>query len=134
LLTEIVWSDALPRVSGPVPGAGSGGGDGRVPWLGAWDRYASMAEVMRLLHVAGSARNVFAAFFLGEVDEATGPVSLAVLGSPGAPLPAGEVAALVARLNAVPAAERGADIVAVWTAGAASQVGLPAARAAVPAA
>jgi hypothetical protein len=169
LLTEIIWSDALSGVGGLAPGAPVGGGDGLEPSAGAgrvpdlaWDRYASMAEVMRLLHVAGSARNVFAAFFLGEVDEATGPVSLAVLGSPAAPLPAGEVAALVARLNAVPAAERqrlrlslftdaapeevgrlvaepGADIVAVWTAGgrsagAASQVGLPAARAAVPAA
>src|SRR5260370_27467454 len=98
-----------------------------------------MAEVMRLLHVAGSARNVLAVFFLGEVDKVTGPVSLAVLGTPGAPLPAGEVATLVARLSAVPALERqrlrislfadapqdeierllaepGADIVAVWTA------------------
>ena len=163
LLTEIVWSGALPPVSGPGPGAGVGGGYGRGPSLGAWDRYVSMAEVIRLLDVAGSARNVFAAFFLGEVDKVTGPVSLAVLGSPGAPLAAGEVAALVARLNAVPAAERrrlrislftdaaqeeigrllaepGADIVAVWTAGAASQAGVPAetglpsARAAVSAA
>ena len=121
-----------------------------------------MAEVMRLLHVAGSARNVFAVFFLGEVGEVSGPVSLAVLGAPRAPLPAGEVAALVARLSAVPAAERqrlrlslftdaapeeigrllaepGADIVAVWTAGAASQAGVlsqagASSRAAVPAA
>jgi hypothetical protein len=99
LLTEIIWSDALPGVGGSAPGAPVGGGDGLEPSVGA-----------------------------GRVP------GLAVLGSPGAPLPAGEVAALVARLNAVLAAERGADIVAVWTAGAASQVGLPAARAAVPAA
>jgi hypothetical protein len=110
-----------------------------VPHL-AYDRYGSMAEVMRLLHVVGSARNVFAAFFLGEVEKVTGPVSLAVLGTPRAPVPAGEVVALVARLSAVPAAERqrlrislfagapqdeierllaepGADVLAVWTAG-----------------
>jgi hypothetical protein len=166
LLTEIVWSDALPPVSGPAPGAAIGGGYGLEPSVGAgqvpgltWDRYASMAEVMRLLHVAGSARNVFAVFFLGEVDKVTGPVSLAVLGSPRVPLSAGEVAALVDRLNAVLAAERqrlrvsvftdaapeeigrllaepGADILAVWTAGggsarAASQADAPS-RAAVP--
>jgi hypothetical protein len=119
----------------------------------ACDRYASMAEVMRVLDVAGSARNVFAACILGEVEEVTGPVSLAVLGTPGAPLPTGEVAALVSRLSAMPAAERrrlrislfadapqdeierllaepGADIVAVWTAGGrsartASEAGTP---------
>jgi hypothetical protein len=138
LLTEIVWSG---------PDAAIGGGYGLEPSLGAgrvpdlaWDRYVSMAEVMRLLHVAGSARNVFAAFFLGEVEYGTGPVSLAVMGSPGAPLSAGEVAALAARLNAVPAGERqrlrislftdaaqeeierllaepGTGVVAVWTAG-----------------
>jgi hypothetical protein len=56
------------------------------------DRYASMAEVMRLLHVAGSARNVLAAFFLGEVDKVIGPVSVVVMGTPGEALPAGEVA------------------------------------------
>ncbi len=160
LLTEIVWSDVLPRVSftalrAPIEGEYASEPalrPGPVPRL-AWDRYASMAEVMRLLHVVGSARNLFAVFFLGEVEEVTGPVSLAVMGSPGAPLPAGEVAALVARLSAVPAAERqrlrislfthappeeidrlltepGADILAVWTAGgtsvgAASQAGAP---------
>jgi hypothetical protein len=119
----------------------------------AWDRYASMAEVMRLLHVVGSARNLFAAFFLGDVEQVTGPVSLAVMGSPRAPLPAREVAALVARLNDVPAVERqrlrislfaraapeeielwltepGADILAVWTAdgravGTTSEAGAP---------
>jgi hypothetical protein len=153
LLTEIVWSDVLPRVSGPAPGAAVGGGYGLEPSAGAgrvpglvWDRYASMAEVMRLLHVAGSARNVFAAFFLGEVEYGTGPVSLAVMGSPAAPVPAGEVAALAARLSAVPAGERqrlrislftdaaqeeierllaepGADILAVWTAGTSSLAG-----------
>ncbi len=167
LLTEIVWSGVLPRVSGPAPGAAAvecviepSVRAGQVPGL-AYDRYEAMAEVMRLLHVVGSARNVFAAFFLGEVEHGTGPVSLAVMGTPGAPLPAGEVAALVARLNAVPAAERqrlrislftdtaqeeigrllaepGTDTLAVWTAGAASQAGVPAAtglpgsRAAVP--
>ncbi len=99
-------------LSGPVPGAAVGGGyalaprrPSPVPRL-AWDRFASMAEVMRLLHVVGSARNLFAVFFLGDVEQVAGPVSLAVMGSPGAPLPAGEAAALVARLNAVPAAER----------------------------
>jgi hypothetical protein len=167
LLTEIVWSGVLPRVSGPEPGAAAGEcviepsvRAGHVAGL-AYDRYASMAEVIRLLHVVGRARNVFAAFLLGEVDKVTGPVSLAVMGAPGAPLPAGEVAALVARLSAVPAAERqrlrislftdaaqeeigrllaepGTDILAVWTAraasqaGVAAQTGLPASRAAVP--
>jgi hypothetical protein len=165
LLTEIVWSGVLPPVSGPAPGAGGGCGfeaslgAGGVPGL-ACDRYASMAEVMRLLHVAGSARNVFAAFLLGEVGKGTGPVSVAVLGSPGAPVSAGEVAALAARLSVMPAGERqrlrvsvftcaaeeeigrllagpGAGVVAVWTAGgrsadAASLAGLAAARAALP--
>jgi len=160
LLTEIVWSEVLPRVSGPGSRAAVEGGCAGGPALrpdqmrpAVYDRYASMAELMRLLHVLGSARNVFAVFFLGDVEEVTGPVSLAVLGSPGAPMPAGEVAALVARLNAVPAAERqrlrislfacapqeeverlltepGADILAVWTAenrsaGAASEAGTP---------
>jgi hypothetical protein len=120
----------------------------------ACDRYGSMAEVMRLLHVAGSARNVFAAFLPGEAEEVTGPVSLAVPGTPRVPVPAGEVAALAARLSAMPAAERqrlrvslfaaapqdeterllagpGAGIVAVRTAGgrsagAASGAGAPA--------
>jgi hypothetical protein len=158
LLTEIVWSGVLPRVSGPAPHAGIGyavepsSRAGQVAGL-ACDRYASMAEVVRLLHVAGGARNVFAAFFLGEVDEVIGTVSVAVMGTPGEPLPAGEVAALVARLNAVSAVERqrlrislftdaaeeeigwllaepGAGVVAVWTAGgrsagAASQAGAP---------
>jgi len=158
LLTEIVWSDVLPGVRGAALRAAIAGGHAIEPSPGpgqvphpAYDRYASMAELMRLLHVVGSARNVFAAFFLGDVDKMTGPVSLAVMGSPGAPLPAREVAALVARLNAVPAAERqrlrislfarapreeidrlltepGADILAVWTAdgtsaGAASPAG-----------
>ena len=146
LLTELVWSDVLPRVSDPAPGAAIDGGYAIEPVLRpdpmprpAYDRYASMAEVMRLLHVVGSARNLFAAIFLGDVDKVTGPVSLAVMGSPGAPLAAGEIAALVARLNDVPAAERqrlrislfahapqeeidrlltepGADVMAVWTA------------------
>ena len=159
LLTEIVWSGVLPGVSGLVPGAAAGGcvigpsvRAGQVPGL-VFDRYEAMAEVMRLLHVVGRARDVFAAFFLGEVERGTGPVSLAVMGAPGAPLPGGEVAALVARLSAVPAAERqrlrvsvftdaareeigrllaepGADILAVWTArgtsaGAASHTGTP---------
>jgi hypothetical protein len=146
LLTEMVWSDVLPWVSDPASRAGIGGESAcelslrpdPVPRL-AFDRYASMAEFMRVLHVVGSAWNVFAAFFLGEVEKVTGPVSLAVMGSPRAPLPAGEVAALVARLNAVPALERqrlrislfacapqeeigrllaepGAEILAVWTA------------------
>jgi hypothetical protein len=48
---------------------------------------------------------VFAAFFLGEVEKGTGPVSLAVLGTPRTPVPAEEVAALVARLSAMPALE-----------------------------
>ncbi len=147
LLTEIAWSDDLPRVSDPASRAAIQGEHALEPSprpdpmpRPAFDRYASMAEFMRVLHVAGSARNLFAAFFLGDVDKVTGPVSLAVMGSPRAPLPAGEVAALVARLNAVPAAERqrlrislfadapqeeigrllaepGADILAVWTAG-----------------
>ena len=69
-------------------------------------RYPSMGEVMRLLHVVGDVRNLYAAFFLGDVEKITGPVKVAVMGSPRAPLPAGEVAALVARLNALPAAER----------------------------
>ena len=104
----------------------------------ALDRYPSMAEVMRLIHMVGSVQNLYAAFFLGDVEQITGPLSVAIMGSPRAPLSAGEVAALVARLNALPAAERqrlrislfadapqeeierlltepGADIIAVWT-------------------
>ena len=46
------------------------------------------------------------AFFLGEEEQITGPIGLAVMGSPRAPLSAGAVAAVVARLNAMPAAER----------------------------
>ena len=61
---------------------------------------------MRLVHVVGDVRNLYAAFFLGEVEQITGPIGLAVMGSPSAPLSAGEVAAVVARLNAMPAAER----------------------------
>src|SRR5260370_618 len=72
----------------------------------AHGRFPSMAEVMRLVHVVGDVRNLYAAFFLGEVERLTGPVGLAVMGSPRAPLPAGEIAAMVARLNALPAADR----------------------------
>ena len=79
---------------------------GQLPHPARRRRYASMAEVMRLLHVAGNVRNLYAAFFLGEVELITGPIGLAVMGSPRAPLSAGEVAAVVARLNAMPAAER----------------------------
>jgi hypothetical protein len=158
LLTEIVWSDVLPPVRGAASRAAIGGESAcelslrpdPMPHLG-YDRYASMAEVMRLLQVAGSARNLFAAFLLGDVEKVTGLISLAVMGSPRTPLPAGEVAALAARLSAMPALERqrlrislfadapqeeierlltepGADIVAVWaadgtSAGAASEVG-----------
>ncbi len=68
-------------------------------------RYASIADVMRLLHVVGDVRNLYAAFFLGDVEKITGPISLAAMGSPRAPVSAGDVAALVARLNALPAAD-----------------------------
>jgi hypothetical protein len=113
LLTEVVWSGVLPtagdldvrRVIEGEYASQPALALGRLPHP-ADRRYASMAEVMRLLHVVGNIRNLYAAFFLGEVELITGPISLAVMGSPRAPLSAGEVAAVVARLNAMPAAER----------------------------
>ena len=110
LLTEIVWSGVPfrhPAVRAQVEGEYASGPPLRpdqVPHP-ASRRYASMAEVMRLVHLVGDVRNLYAAFFLGDVEKITGPVSVAVMGSPQAPLPAGEVAALVARLNALPPAE-----------------------------
>jgi hypothetical protein len=94
LLTGIVWSDVLSRVSDPALRAVIEGGyasepplrPGQMPHI-AGRRYPSMAEVRWLLHAAGDARNLYAAFFLGEVEKIAGPVSLALMGSPSAPLP-----------------------------------------------
>ena len=112
LLTEIVWSGVPSGPGGARRGRGrvrqrAAAAGGRVPHPAQHGRYASMAEVMRLVHVVGDVRNLYAAFFLGDVEKITGPISVAVMGSPRAPLPAGEVAALVTRLNAVPAASGG---------------------------
>ncbi len=143
LLTEVVWSGVWPRagqqaVRDLIEGEYANSKPLKALPHPVMYRYASMAEVMRLIHVVGSVQNLYAAFFLGDVEKITGPIGLAVMGSPRAPLSAGEVAALVARLNAMPAAERqqlrislfsdatqeeierllterGADILAVWT-------------------
>jgi hypothetical protein len=144
LLTEVVWS-GLQRLVGEqavreVIEGEYAAGEPLVALPNPADyRYASMAEVMRLIHVVGSVQNLYAAFFLGDVEGITGPIGLAVMGSPRAPLPAGEVAAVVARLNAMPEIQRqrlrislfadatqeeierllmtepGADVLAVWT-------------------
>jgi hypothetical protein len=143
LLTEIVWRDV-------EPGAGQTPLrqviEGEYAQLQRLDplpsprhhRYSTFAETMKLIHVVGSVHNLYAAFFLGDVASITGPISVAVMGSPAAPLPAGEVAALVRRLNAMPDAHRrrlrislyadaarqkierllteaGADVLAVWS-------------------
>ncbi len=65
-------------------------------------RYRSMTEVMRLIDLLGDVRNPLAAFFLGDV----GKIAVLMRDSARAPLSAREVAALVARLNALPAAGR----------------------------
>ena len=113
LLTEIAWRGIAPR-AGDAEVRGVVEGEyaihpplppDRMPHP-AISRYPSMAEVMRLVHVVGDIRNLYAAFFLGEVEQITGPIGLAVMGSPRAPLAAGEIAALVVRLNALPAADR----------------------------
>ena len=120
LLTEIVWSGvpvADPAVRSVVEREYASEPPlqpGEMPHPRD-DRYASLAEVMRLLHVVGDVRNLYAAFFLGDVEKITGPVSVAVMGSPSAPLPAGEADALVARLNAMPEAEREQLRISVFT-------------------
>ena len=86
--------------------------------------YASIAEVRRLAQVAGDWRNVPAAFFLGDVEKIAGRITTVVLGSPRAPLPAGELAALVARLNTVPGDERWRQRYAVYTNAAPAQIEL----------
>ncbi len=45
-------------------------------------RCPSLAEVMRLVHLVCDPRNLFAAFFLGDVAKIVGRISLAVMGSP----------------------------------------------------
>jgi hypothetical protein len=104
LLTEIVWSDILPLVDDPaLRDVIEGEYASQPPLPPNWmphpgeRRYASMAEVMRLLSVVGNVRNLYAAFFLGDVEKITGPISLAVTGSPRPPLSAADVAALVTR-------------------------------------
>ena len=111
LLSEIVWSRVWPRAGDAAVRRVIEGRHADRPPLPLTElprpgRYASMTEVVRLLQVVGRVENLYAAFFLGEVEKLTGPISLAVMGSPRAPLSAGEVAALVARLNAMPDAER----------------------------
>ena len=92
LLTEIVWSGVSLRVGEPGLRQVIEGAYASEPPLDpaampsiARQRHASYAEVMKLLHVVGSVRNLYAAFFLGDVEKITGPVGLAVLGLPQAP-------------------------------------------------
>ena len=134
LLTETAWSAVvLPEARGAVEG-----GYAHSPALPpdqmphpACRRYPSMAEVMRLIQMVGLP-NLLAAFFLGDVTAITG---LPAPAGPPAPLTGREVAAEIARLNALLSAEprlplislfagedverqltvRGADFLAGWS-------------------
>jgi hypothetical protein len=86
-----------------------------MPSLAPGKRYPSYTEVMKLLHVAGNPFNVLMAFFYGRVEMITGPLGVALMGSPEAPLPAGEVAAVVLRLGALSPEERHGLRVSVYT-------------------
>jgi hypothetical protein len=149
LLTEIVWAGVNPRdiaarrvVEGPYAVYPALAREA-MPGI-EMIRYASMADVMRLVHLlggdvtkpyGGDLRNLYRAFFLGEVEL----IGLAIMGSPQAPLPGAELAALVRNLNPLSAAELrqvrisvftnaprktiekvlsqpGAEVMAVWTA------------------
>ena len=80
LLTEIVWSEVESRtgaedVRALIEGEYAAGPPlppDRMPHP-AQDRYPSHAEAMRLLDVIGSVENLFAAFFLGDVEKIAGP-------------------------------------------------------------
>jgi hypothetical protein len=110
LLTEVVWPGVRP--GGPAVRAkvereyssDAPLSPDRMPHP-AETRYPSLAQVMRLVHELGDVRNLFAAFFLGDIEKITGPLGGAATGSPRAALSAEDVAELVARLNALPAAE-----------------------------
>ena len=113
LLTEVVWSGTSyqdwshrAEVEGDYARSQAALPPEQMPHPSG-QRYPSMTEVMRLLHLlGGDVRRLYAAFFLGQVEKILGPVSVAVVGSPQAPLPGWEVAALVARAIALPPATR----------------------------
>src|SRR5258708_39908614 len=82
-LTEIVWRALEPWITDAgLPPVIEG--DSFTPQTPLADgmphpadqRYPSHEGVMRLLHVVGGAENLFAAYFLGEVEKITGPVSV----------------------------------------------------------
>jgi hypothetical protein len=77
LLTEVVWSGVQRRageqaVREVIEGEYAAGEPLAVLPHPADYRYPSMAEVMRLIHVVGSVQNLYAAFFLGDVEGITG--------------------------------------------------------------
>jgi hypothetical protein len=98
-LTEIVWSRVSPRVGQRRVREAIEGDFVRAEALGAGmpsvvrRRYPSYAKVMKLLQAVGDVRNLYAAFFLGEVEKIAGPIGFALAGSPERPLPADELAA-----------------------------------------
>jgi hypothetical protein len=65
-----------------------------------------VVQVIKLLHVVGDVRNLYAAFFLGQVEKITGPISAALLGSPERPLRADELSSVVLRLSELSPEER----------------------------
>ena len=111
LLTETVWSAVLPLVKDPaLRGVIEGMYATLKPLAQVPDlshrRYRSYNDVMRLLRIVGNVENLYAAFFLGQVEKISGPIAVALLGSPVNPLTTSELAGVIERLGQADPGER----------------------------